>query len=59
MAKPEKAELPDDAAQSERFLLVAKELEADKNEAAFKAALRVITTPASGPKTSAEKKPKE
>ena len=59
MSKIEKPNPPDNAEQSARFVAIAKENEADRNQAAFKKALRVITSPPSAGKTSAKKKPEE
>jgi hypothetical protein len=43
MPKTEKPKPPDDAEQSARFLTTAKEREANENNGAFEAAMRVFT----------------
>ena len=58
MAKPEKAEPPNDAEQPARFIATARERQANENSEAFEAVLRVITPATPAPKTPAQKKPK-
>jgi hypothetical protein len=56
--KPPKSRPPDDAAQSERFISTAKQLEADESGVSFERVIKVVAPSKAGVKPRAKPKPK-